>query len=95
MDGPKLQIAIQDGVPAGESLASLTDEFQRQVIVATLKREKRCTRAARALGITREWLYKLRKKFGLPIEQADERPIPEDWRERLSKHPIGENYCIR
>ena len=66
-----------------ETLDSLVRKFQRQVIVERIERETTMKSAAESLGLTREGLWKLRRRLGIPIE-PQEKPIPDDWRERLT-----------
>lgn len=70
---------------SGRYLEDLIDEFRRGVVEAALIAEDyKPSRAARRLGITREYLYKLRRRYGLPIADPKQEPsIPKDFRARL------------
>lgn len=76
--------AMWDGPPEGETLESLVDAFRAHVVAAAIARRETQKRTAERLGITREGLYKLRRRYGLPIAPVDKgRPIPADFRGRL------------
>lgn len=78
-----LSDALDHGVPEGVSLRELTRAYQKAVLAPTLAKAPSNAAAARSLGISREGLYKVRERLGLPIDAAGEKPIREDWRERL------------
>lgn len=68
------------------TMEDLVHEYRKRVIEAAMRAEEnRPSRAARRLGISRERLFKLRKRYGLPISPSGEREIPADFRERLKR----------
>ena len=76
--------ALDEGVPHGETIANLIEAFTLTVVEAHIERNGGAiARSAREMGRTREWLSKFRRRAGSDVESNPERPIPEDWRERL------------
>lgn len=65
-----------------ETLDSLVIDFKRIVVKSVLDRHVTAASAAKELGMTREGLWKLRKRLGLDVP-SQAKPIPDDWRERL------------
>ena len=49
------------------TLAERTEQFEREVILATLKRHQKMTEAARALGLERSHLYKKCQQLGIDL----------------------------
>lgn len=79
---------ILDGVPDGMTLREAMDLLERMVIAGTLARHGgRVKQTAAALGITREGLTLARRRLGLPVKPGGRvaRPVPADWRERLTR----------
>lgn len=73
---------MSEAIKPGESLAGQVHAFKRGLIAATIEEAPTMAEAARRLGITREGLYRLRKRYGLEIP-TQTIGIPADWRERL------------
>ena len=77
---------LRDGPPAGMSLRQAMDILERRLVEATLERNRgKTTAAARELGMSREGLYRLRDRLGMPKRQGGPVPVPSDWRERLNR----------
>ncbi|MHC5059298.1 MAG: hypothetical protein ACYTKD_31985 [Planctomycetota bacterium] len=76
-----------EGLGEGETLESLRVELDRAVVSAALAFYGKHVRAAEALGLTREGLYKVRKRVGVESGGNHAKPIPEDWRDRLPSRP--------
>jgi len=64
------------------TLAEAVAEFKRRVVKATIESHPTNGAAARSLGITREGLWKLRKRHGIHVP-SQTKAVPDDWRERL------------
>ncbi len=54
-------------VPAGGTLAARTEAYEREVILAELKRHQRMTDTAKALGLERSHLYKKCQQLGIDL----------------------------
>jgi hypothetical protein len=76
---------IRNGVGPGTTLRDALRLVEGLVVEATLDVYGKQVAAASALGCTREHLYDVRKREGLPIRPSGERPIPKFWRERLAQ----------
>lgn len=76
-----------EGLGEGETLETLRADLDRAVVSAALAFYGRHVRAAEALGLTREGLYKIRKRVGVEAGGNQAKPIPEDWRDRLPSRP--------
>jgi len=73
VDAPDVRLALPQGAavaaaPAGiGTLAARTETFEREVILAELKRHQRMTDTARALGLERSHLYKKCQQLGIDL----------------------------
>lgn len=77
---------IRDGVPEGMTLREAMAIVERRLVEVSLYRNGgRSTATARELGMSREGLYRLRARLGMPVRQGGPVPVPEDWRERLKR----------
>ena len=77
---------LLDGVPDGMTLREAMDVLERLVVEATMARHGgRVRDAAQALGVTREGLYRMRQRLGMPVRSGKDRAVPADWRERLAR----------
>lgn len=77
---------LEHGVPDGMTYDEAVSLCERLILDATLCKENHSIgKAAKRLGISREGLYKRRKRLGLDIEAGGEKPVPADWRERLAE----------
>jgi DNA-binding NtrC family response regulator len=55
------------GLPGTGTLAARTESYEREVILAELKRHQRMTETARALGLERSHLYKKCQQLGIDL----------------------------
>ncbi len=77
---------IRDGIPEGMTLREAMAIVERRLVEMSLYRNGgRSTETARELGMSREGLYRLRARLGMPVRQGGPVPVPEDWRERLKR----------
>lgn len=75
---------ILDGVPEGMTLREAMAIVERHLVEGALARNGgHSTATARQLGMSREGLYRLRQRLGMPMRQGGPVPVPADWRERL------------
>ena len=75
---------IRNGISPEMTLREAMHLVEGLIFEATLELHGgRVAAAARALGCSREGGYLLRRRHGLGIGPSGERPVPEDWRERL------------
>lgn len=75
---------LEHGVPDGMTYDEAVSLCERLILDATLcKANHSITKAAKRMGVSREGLYKRRKRLGLDIDPGGQKPIPENWRERL------------
>lgn len=77
---------VRHGVGPGMTLHEAMEVFQKLVVESTLIAEQSPAKAMRKLGVSQMGLWKMRRRFGLPIGKRGghrETPIPDDWRERL------------
>ena len=69
------QAASTTTVPAGSgSLAARTEAYEREVILAELKRHQRMTDTAKALGLERSHLYKKCQQLGIDLHAMRNEP---------------------
>ena len=61
------ETATHAAAAGGGTLAERTEQFEREVILATLKRYQKMTEAARALGLERSHLYKKCQQLGIDL----------------------------
>lgn len=77
---------LEDGVPDGMTLREALELCERLLVESTLIECGSMPATAERLGLTREGLWKIRKRVGMPrIQAPHEKPIPDDWRERLEE----------
>ncbi len=80
---------VRNGVRPGMTLREALRLIEGLIVEATLeahgaeRNHGKQVRAAAALGCTRENVYKIRRRLGLPLRPS-EIPVPADWRERLT-----------
>lgn len=75
---------LEDGVPDGMTLREALELCERLLVESTLLECGSMPATAERLGLTREGLWKVRRRVGMPVRQpAGEKPIPDDWRARL------------
>ena len=67
--------ATASGAPlAGGTLAARTEAYEREVILAELKRHQRMTDTAKALGLERSHLYKKCQQLGIDLRALRTEP---------------------
>jgi two-component system, NtrC family, nitrogen regulation response regulator NtrX len=64
---PQAAAPVNVGLPTSGPLALRTEAFEREVILAELKRQQRMTDAAKALGLERSHLYKKCQQLGIDL----------------------------
>jgi len=69
--------ATNSGAPlGGGTLAARTETYEREVILAELKRHQRMTDTAKALGLERSHLYKKCQQLGIDLRAMRTEPRP-------------------
>ena len=73
---PRTAIPAAPSSPGEGPLAERTERFEREVILAELKRHQRMTDTARALGLERSHLYKKCQQLGIDLRALKNKSEP-------------------